>query len=103
MSETEGKVIKCKAAVCWGAAEPLKLEDIEVEPPRAHEVRIKILYTGKRMLFHIDSCLQLTLYIHSCSRKAFATPMSTLAVVRIQRYYLHALIETSCQCGSLVN
>jgi len=47
MSETEGKVIKCKAAVCWGAGEPLKLEDIEVEPPRAHEVRIKILYTGK--------------------------------------------------------
>jgi S-(hydroxymethyl)glutathione dehydrogenase / alcohol dehydrogenase len=49
MSETEGKVIKCKAAVCWGAGEPLKLEDIEVEPPRAHEVRIKILHTGKRM------------------------------------------------------
>src|SRR5260370_18026901 len=39
MSETAGKVIKCKAAVCWGAGEPLKLEDVEVEPPRAHEVR----------------------------------------------------------------
>jgi S-(hydroxymethyl)glutathione dehydrogenase/alcohol dehydrogenase len=47
MSETTGKVIKCKAAVCWGAREPLKVEDIEVEPPRAHEVRIQILYTGK--------------------------------------------------------
>jgi S-(hydroxymethyl)glutathione dehydrogenase/alcohol dehydrogenase len=47
MSETAGKVMKCKAAVCWGAREPLKLEDIEVEPPRAHEVRIQILYTGK--------------------------------------------------------
>ncbi|KAI0303097.1 class III ADH enzyme [Russula brevipes] len=46
MSETAGKVIKCKAAVCWGAREPLKIEDVEVEPPRAHEVRIKILYTG---------------------------------------------------------
>ncbi|KAN0124518.1 class III ADH enzyme [Russula decolorans] len=46
MPGTEGKVIKCKAAVCWGAGEPLKLEDIEVEPPRANEVRIKILYTG---------------------------------------------------------
>ncbi|KAI0285073.1 chaperonin 10-like protein [Russula aff. rugulosa BPL654] len=46
MSKTEGKVIKCKAAVCWGAGEPLKLEDIEVEPPRAHEVRIQILHTG---------------------------------------------------------
>ena len=40
------EVIKCKAAVCWGAGEPLKLEDIEVAPPKAHEVRIKILYTG---------------------------------------------------------
>ncbi|KAI0269288.1 class III ADH enzyme [Gloeopeniophorella convolvens] len=46
MSDTAGKVIKCKAAVCWGAGEPLKIETIEVEPPRAHEVRIKILYTG---------------------------------------------------------
>ena len=47
MSETAGKVIKCKAAVCWGAREPLKVQDIEVEPPRANEVRIQILYTGK--------------------------------------------------------
>jgi S-(hydroxymethyl)glutathione dehydrogenase/alcohol dehydrogenase len=47
MSETAGKVITCKAAVCWGAGEPLKIEDVEVETPRAHEVRIQILYTGK--------------------------------------------------------
>lgn len=46
MSITQGKVIKCKAAVCWGAGEPLKLEEIEVAPPKAHEVRIRILYTG---------------------------------------------------------
>ncbi|KDR83440.1 hypothetical protein GALMADRAFT_85586 [Galerina marginata CBS 339.88] len=46
MSTTAGKAIKCKAAVCWGAGEPLKLEDIEVAPPKAHEVRIHILYTG---------------------------------------------------------
>ena len=46
MSDTVGKVIKCKAAVCWGAGEPLKIEDVEVAPPQAHEVRIKILYTG---------------------------------------------------------
>ena len=55
MSETDGKVIKCKAAVCWGAGEPLKLEDIEVEPPRAHEVRIKILHTGKDALLSIST------------------------------------------------
>ena len=46
MSDTAGKVIKCKAAVCWGAGEPLKLEEVEVAPPKAHEVRIHILYTG---------------------------------------------------------
>lgn len=46
MSDTAGKVIKCKAAVCWAAGEPLKIEEVEVAPPKAHEVRIKILYTG---------------------------------------------------------
>ncbi|TEB35383.1 class III ADH enzyme [Coprinellus micaceus] len=46
MSDTAGKTITCKAAVCWGAGEPLKVEDVEVAPPRAHEVRIRILWTG---------------------------------------------------------
>ncbi|KAH8106315.1 class III ADH enzyme [Cristinia sonorae] len=46
MSDTTGKTITCKAAVCWGAGEPLKIEEVEVLPPRAHEVRIRILYTG---------------------------------------------------------
>ncbi|KAF8225403.1 class III ADH enzyme [Tricholoma matsutake] len=43
---TAGKPIKCKAAVCWGAGEPLKVEEIEVAPPGPHEVRIHILYSG---------------------------------------------------------
>ena len=47
MSDTVGKAITCKAAVCWGAGEPLKVEDVEVAPPRAHEVRIRILWTGE--------------------------------------------------------
>ncbi|KAJ7507458.1 class III ADH enzyme [Mycena galericulata] len=46
MSDTAGKTIKCKAAVCWGAGEPLKIEEVEVAPPQAHEVRIHILHTG---------------------------------------------------------
>ncbi|KAJ2987860.1 hypothetical protein NUW54_g9300 [Trametes sanguinea] len=29
-----------------GCGEPLKIEEVEVAPPRAHEVRIRILYTG---------------------------------------------------------
>lgn len=49
MSLTAGKTITCKAAVCWAAAEELKIEAVEVAPPQAHEVRIKILYTGKHV------------------------------------------------------
>ncbi|KAM8808942.1 alcohol dehydrogenase 1-like [Eudromia elegans] len=41
-----GKVIKCKAAVAWEAGKPLSIEEVEVAPPKAHEVRIKILATG---------------------------------------------------------
>uniref|UniRef100_F7AAV6 Alcohol dehydrogenase 1 n=1 Tax=Xenopus tropicalis TaxID=8364 RepID=F7AAV6_XENTR len=43
---TAGKVIKCKAAVAWGPKQPLTIEDIEVAPPKAHEVRVKIVATG---------------------------------------------------------
>jgi S-(hydroxymethyl)glutathione dehydrogenase/alcohol dehydrogenase len=46
MSSTEGKTITCKAAVAWDAAQDLSIEDIEVAPPKAHEVRIEIYYTG---------------------------------------------------------
>ncbi|EFX82966.1 hypothetical protein DAPPUDRAFT_230717 [Daphnia pulex] len=46
MSETIGKTITCRAAVAWAAKEPLSLETIEVAPPQAGEVRIKIVATG---------------------------------------------------------
>merc|ERR1711860_391152 len=46
MSDTAGKVITCKAAVAWAAKEPLTIETVEVHPPKAGEVRIKILATG---------------------------------------------------------
>ncbi|KAJ9661143.1 formate dehydrogenase (NAD+) [Neophaeococcomyces mojaviensis] len=45
-ADTEGKTITCKAAVAWEAGKDLTLEDIEVAPPKAHEVRIEIHYTG---------------------------------------------------------
>lgn len=41
-----GQVIKCKAAVAWGPGKPLSIEDVEVAPPMAHEVRIKVVATG---------------------------------------------------------
>ncbi|CAC5408956.1 frmA [Mytilus coruscus] len=46
MSETKGKVIQCKAAVCWEARKPLTIETVEVAPPRGGEVRVRIAYTG---------------------------------------------------------
>ena len=35
-----------KAAVAWEAGKDLSIETIEVAPPKAHEVRIEIYYTG---------------------------------------------------------
>ncbi|KAF8607636.1 class III ADH enzyme [Ceratobasidium sp. AG-I] len=46
MSDTTGKTIECKAGVCWGPGEPIVIEDVQVAPPKAGEVRIKILHTG---------------------------------------------------------
>ncbi|KAJ1927482.1 NAD/NADP dependent alcohol dehydrogenase [Tieghemiomyces parasiticus] len=43
---TEGKTITCKAAVAWEADKPLSIEEVEVAPPKAGEVRIKIFATG---------------------------------------------------------
>jgi alcohol dehydrogenase class-P len=51
MASTVGKVIKCRAAVAWEAGKPLVIEEVEVAPPQALEVRIKILYTA---LCHTD-------------------------------------------------
>jgi len=44
--DTLGKPIQCRAAVAWEANKPLSIETVEVAPPRAGEVRIKILFTG---------------------------------------------------------
>ncbi|KIH88053.1 S-(hydroxymethyl)glutathione dehydrogenase [Sporothrix brasiliensis 5110] len=46
MASTVGKTITCKAAIAWEAGKELSIEDVEVAPPRAHEVRIEIYYTG---------------------------------------------------------
>lgn len=37
------QVIKCKAAVMWEVNKPFSIEEVEVAPPEAHEVRIKVL------------------------------------------------------------
>jgi Zn-dependent alcohol dehydrogenase len=45
-SSTAGEVITCKAAVGWGPGQPLKIEEVQVAPPQAMEVRIKVHYTA---------------------------------------------------------
>ncbi|XP_068087977.1 alcohol dehydrogenase 1-like isoform X2 [Hyperolius riggenbachi] len=40
------EVIKCKAAVAWEKGKPFVIEEIEVQPPKADEVRIKMVSTG---------------------------------------------------------
>ncbi|XP_026391139.1 alcohol dehydrogenase-like 2 isoform X2 [Papaver somniferum] len=54
MEKTAGKPIRCRAAVCRATGEALVMEEIEVAPPKAYEVRIKILCTS---LCHTDVTL----------------------------------------------
>lgn len=38
--------IKCKAAIAWGPGQRLSIEEVEVMPPQAGEVRVRIVATG---------------------------------------------------------
>ncbi|PAN51150.1 hypothetical protein PAHAL_9G574100 [Panicum hallii] len=51
MEDQSPKPIRCKAAVCRVAGEPLIVEEIIVDPPKAYEIRIKIVCTS---LCHSD-------------------------------------------------
>ncbi|XP_006233436.1 alcohol dehydrogenase 6 isoform X3 [Rattus norvegicus] len=46
MIKMEPGVIRCKATVLWKPGAPLAIEEIEVAPPKAKEVRIKMVATG---------------------------------------------------------
>merc|ERR1711910_209877 len=48
---SEGKTITCKAAVAWEAKKPLDVTDIQVAPPKAGEVRVKVISNA---LCHTD-------------------------------------------------
>ena len=39
-------MIKSKAAVAWGPGQPLSIEEVDVMPPQAGEVLVKIVATG---------------------------------------------------------
>ena len=51
VSDTEGKPIKCKAMVARGPKQPLTCEEITVDPPKAGEVRVKVVANA---LCHTD-------------------------------------------------
>uniref|UniRef100_A0A0D9VQJ4 Cinnamyl-alcohol dehydrogenase n=1 Tax=Leersia perrieri TaxID=77586 RepID=A0A0D9VQJ4_9ORYZ len=51
MEDQSLKPIRCKAAVCRTPGEPLTIEEIVVDPPKAYEIRIKIICTS---LCHTD-------------------------------------------------
>ncbi|CAI9093495.1 OLC1v1029004C1 [Oldenlandia corymbosa var. corymbosa] len=51
MTKSNPGVITCKAAVVWKSGEPPKVETIQVDPPKASEVRIKMLCAS---LCHTD-------------------------------------------------
>lgn len=50
--DTIGKVISCKAAIAMGPKEDLIVDTVQVAPPQAGEVRIKLAATA---LCHTDS------------------------------------------------
>ncbi|KAA3481804.1 alcohol dehydrogenase-like 2 [Gossypium australe] len=39
-------LLQFSASLGWGKGEPLKVEEIQVEPPKSYEVRVKMLYAG---------------------------------------------------------
>ncbi|KAK7263983.1 hypothetical protein RJT34_31584 [Clitoria ternatea] len=43
MAKNTSEVITCKAAICWGMGKPVIVEEIQVDPPNATEVRVKML------------------------------------------------------------
>ena len=51
LKATNGQTITCKAAVAWEAKKPLDVTDIQVAPPQAGEVRVKIISNA---LCHTD-------------------------------------------------
>ena len=46
MADTSGRTLKSRAAVAFAAGEPLRIVEIDVAPPRAGEVRVRISHTG---------------------------------------------------------
>ncbi|KAF5898939.1 alcohol dehydrogenase class-3-like [Clarias magur] len=63
---SECKVISCKAAVAWEPGKPLTVEDVDVAPPKDHEVRVKISASG---VCHTDWT-----YLYDCEKGVKTRP-----------------------------
>jgi Zn-dependent alcohol dehydrogenase len=50
-SSTQCQVIRCKAAIAWGPNKPLDITEVEVAPPKAGEIRVKVIANA---LCHTD-------------------------------------------------
>jgi hypothetical protein len=98
MASTVGQIIKCKAAVCWGAGEALQIEEVEVAPPKAHEVRIKILHTGRWWQAPMRYTTEIVL---PC--QVYATPTNILVVARIPRYVKRDLGSAPVTIDSVIS
>ncbi|XP_021511474.2 alcohol dehydrogenase 1-like [Meriones unguiculatus] len=46
MGDSLGKTITCRAAVAWAENAPLSIEEVQVEPPKLGEVRVKMVSSG---------------------------------------------------------
>lgn len=59
VSATAGKPIQCKAMVARGPKQPLALETITVDPPKAGEVRVKVIANAlcHTVRFNLICCL----------------------------------------------
>ncbi|ERE88512.1 alcohol dehydrogenase 1 isoform X1 [Cricetulus griseus] len=44
--DTTGKTITCRAAIAWKEKSPLSIEEVQVEPPKPGEVRVKMASSG---------------------------------------------------------
>ena len=53
---TNGQTITCKAAVAWEAKKPLDVTDIQIAPPKAGEVRVKVRNTQIRLKHMFRLC-----------------------------------------------
>ena len=93
----KGKPIRCKAALCRKAGEALVMEEIQVDPPQAYEVRIKIICTS---LCHTDvtfwklDSVSVLLY-HKVNAKSIVQKIVSTNLFEFSRGRLQGFLEFS--------